>query len=335
VLVGLATWLFTKHGFVRDYAFRDITFVALAAMILTIEWSSWQRRLALPIAGFCLCTLLVTADPLTDKLDGIVDQHADAPAAVWQVARLVTDDAADRAATLERHKSAVLSAYGLDPAVLDRVQGDVHLDPWDVSIVWAGNFRWRPVPVFQTYAAYGVELDHMNAEALRGDDRPSTVLRSGASIDRRVAIWESPEYQLAMTCNYDHAATAGIWQELYARPRDRCAQPVLLEEQTLRRGQAGKVPRPHSPTSLVAVRFDYPVSSFHAFMTTALRPLNLSEVRIDDTEYRFIAAVASQPHLLSVPTDAALPNAGLDIRSIEFPNADGPVVAHFYEIPIG
>jgi hypothetical protein len=128
-------------------------------------------------------------------------------------------------------------------------------------------------------------------------------------------------------------ATAEGWQVLYASGSDRCREPVLLEEQTLARGQTGQVPRPRSPTSIVVVRFDYPVSLFHAFMTAALKPLNLSEVRVDGTEHRFLAAVASQPHLLSVPNDAFLPNAGLDIRSIAFPNSDGPVVARFYEIP--
>jgi hypothetical protein len=332
-LVAVCVWLFTKHGFVRDYGFRDITFVAFASMILTMEWSGWPRRVALPLAGLCLCTVLLTVEPWPDKVTEIVDRHREAPAAVWELARRVTDSGPERAAIVERHKSAVLSTYGLDDATLGLVRGTVQIDPWDASIAWAGNLRWGPVPVFQIYAAYGKELDHMNADALRDNDRPETILRTNLSIDGRLATWESPEYQVAMTCNYDHAATTGPWEVLYARSHDRCGQPVLLNEQTLAPGEEAHVPRPHASSSLVVVTLDYPVSSLRAIITAALRPLRLSGVGVDGEEHRFIGASAGEPHLVSVPSDATLPNAGLDIRSFDFPNPDGRVTAHFYEIP--
>jgi hypothetical protein len=332
---GLVFWFFTKQGFVRLDPHRDVTFVALAALIATVGWWSWERVLALAVAGFCLCTVLIGQLPWRSKVYKLAVQHIEAPKEVWQVARLLTDSD-KRRATEARDREKILNAYYVDAPVLDRVRGTVHVDPWDVAAVWAAGLEWHPTPVFQTYFGFDSGVDHSNAEALRGDHAPDTILRiPGKAIDRRVPIWESPEYQVAMTCNYDYVVTAGPWEVLYASKRDRCGEPVLLDEQTLAQGQTGVVPRPQSPTSLVAVRFDYPVSRLHALITTALKPLDLSAVRVDRNDNRFIAAVAGQPHLVHVPVDnGTVPNAGLDIRSIEFPNADGPVVARYYEIPV-
>jgi hypothetical protein len=335
VLVGLTTWLFVKTGFVRlEHIHRDVTFVALAALILAVSWFDWQRFAALAVAGLCMCTLFVTVGVHASPSE-IVRWHPNALKEVAHVARLAIDKDR-RTASLERRRAGLLSAYGLDATVMAQVQGTVHADPWDVSAVWAGQFAWRPVPVFQTYSAYDRELDHANADALRSTDAPDTILRrSGDGIDDRLPIWESPEYQVAMTCNYDHVIAEGAWEVLHASSGDRCREPVLLEEQTLAPGETGHVPRPRSPTSLVVVRLDYPVSPLHALITTALKPLHLSSVLVDGAKYRFISGTAGQPHLLSVPGEnVSVPNAGLDLRSIVFPNADGTVVARYYEIPI-
>ena len=63
--------------------------------------------------------------------------------------------------------------------------GTVEAVPWDVTEVRANGWKWRPRPVFQTYAAYTPDLDQANADHIRSDAAADFVLLRWGATDGR------------------------------------------------------------------------------------------------------------------------------------------------------
>ena len=204
--------------------------------------------------------------------------------------------------------------------------------------MWAYGLRWRPVPIFQTYAVYLPALDRVNAASLTRRGGPDAVLRKlGTQSLGHFAAWESPAYMVALTCNYEVASQSAKWQAL-KRTSDTCRPPEPMGERILRSGESVSVPPPRSPNDLVVAAFDYPISAVESLVTSLLKPLHPTTVVIDGRTNSFVSGTASQLHLLRVPAtigNRQVTNAGLDIGSLSFPKGAGPVTVYFYEISAG
>jgi hypothetical protein len=86
----------------------------------------------------------------------------------------------------------------------------------------------------------------------------------------------------------------------------------------------------------VVATFDYPTSTAQRLFTAFLKPTFDPLVRVDGVTYDFVVGTASDVHLLHVPSTIGkrrVPNAGLDLRRISFPNAPGPVRVRFFALP--
>ncbi len=105
----------------------------------------------------------------------------------------------------------------------------ITVEPHSISIAFAYNLPWKPLPVIQGYAAYTPKLDARNADAFASPKGPRTVLRQtgnyAAAIDGRWVGWDPPQAMRAMLCHFRAVGdTIGVWEVLDRVP-NRCGQP--------------------------------------------------------------------------------------------------------------
>jgi len=190
--------------------------------------------------------------------------------------------------------------------------------------------------VFQSYQANTHDLDLTNAEALRDRSGPNTVIRDLGpdGLDGRVTAWESPTYMLELTCRF-RVITKTERVEVLERTTDGCEKPVPLNTAVLRNGAIAHTPTRSNAQSLLVATVSYPNPLIERVATSVLKPTRLPVVIANGRTHSFLAGTASSLHLLRVPDTLGsrqITNAGLDIRTLAFPNAPGPVVVHFFEI---
>jgi hypothetical protein len=153
----------------------------------------------------------------------------------------------------DQQRASLQATFNLDPATLALLHDKtVAIDPWEISVAWAYELDWKPLPVFQNYSAYTRKLDELNAEAVRDPDGPQVILRQnpggalpwGArSAEGRLPAWDPPIQNEAITCNFFPVHTTPYWQVL-GRVKDRCLEPELISEGTAEAGEEIEIPRP-------------------------------------------------------------------------------------------
>ena len=88
------------------------------------------------------------------------------------------------------------------------------VDPSEVTVAWANDLDWRPLPVFQPYMAWTEDLDRRNAETMASDDGPQRILRQNLNALGRYPAFESPAAMIAMLCTFEALRTTEEWQVL-------------------------------------------------------------------------------------------------------------------------
>ncbi|MDP9334159.1 MAG: hypothetical protein M3Q30_12755, partial [Actinomycetota bacterium] len=202
LLLAGGLWFFFKAGFERlDYYHYPITYVAFVAVLGVVAFKSWWSRFLIPALafGYALSAIWLTPAYVHPTIMDLVEQHRKA----LDELAAVTRDAVDqrwRNSRLEAAADEIREFHNVSPGVVAHLLDQtVHADPWDVSAVWAYGLRWRPVPMFQSYAAFSVSLDELNAHRLEDPDGPVGVLQRPQSLDGRFSPWESPAYMEALT----------------------------------------------------------------------------------------------------------------------------------------
>ncbi|MGH2962258.1 MAG: hypothetical protein ACRDL3_08710, partial [Solirubrobacterales bacterium] len=181
ILVLLAALVFSafKAGFVRHTVFQVAVFYATvvgACLAFRLPAQPAARFFGgLAVAGVAAAAWFSTTTsgfleyPMADPIENVSNGFS-------TVRTLVEPGRA--AEEVAESGTRVAAGYGLDPRTLELLRdAPVHVDPWEAEVAWAHGLEWRPLPVFQTYAAYTEELDRRNAEALASDDGPSRILR--------------------------------------------------------------------------------------------------------------------------------------------------------------
>ena len=136
--------------------------------------------------------------------------------------------------------------------VLNALAGKtVAIEPWEITIAWAYELDWKPLPVFQNYQDYTQQLDRLNAAAAEdAENGPETLLRqmpAGPSNRRptrffmRQPAWDA-EQSHADFCNFVPTLTEGAWQVLSRIP-DRCGEPKPVTSITVDPGRRFRSPR--------------------------------------------------------------------------------------------
>ena len=340
-ITTLAAWFFMKEGFTRlDPEHAIIGYLGIGMLIVVLPWPRNYRLIALAGIAVTLVTGVQAAAGGVGYPTGIRNLAAGPGHSLGNVARIVRSTVVPsyRSRELARARQSLEAYYALPGSVAATLQhARVHADPWDIAAVWTYGLDWRPVPVFQSYSAFTSTLDRLNAERLQARNGPDAVIRPQnpyLSIDGRLAAWESPGFMVALTCSYAMTAETTHWQVL-ERASNACPASHPVGDVVVRPGETARVPRARNPDDVVVATFDYPTSAIDKIATTLFKPLRLPVVDIDGAQDSFIAATASQPHLIRVPEaigSRKVTNAGLDIRSLSFPNAKGAVTAHFYEL---
>lgn len=95
--------------------------------------------------------------------------------------------------------------------------------PWDVDVVEANGWNWRPRPVFQSYSAYTPALDRLDAEHLESNRTADFAILNFAAIDYRHPFLETPLSWRALLDRYDLKLAAADWLLLQHRNVSRYA----------------------------------------------------------------------------------------------------------------
>lgn len=338
-LVALAAWYYTKEGLTRlDQPHVTVVYVGVAALVVAIPWD--RRRMSVGIVGLTisLAGVVITAGPggTPGRVRELVSQPRHRLGEAERIVRAVVQPSF-RSSELARARYTIAIAFPFSlPLARDLRNARVHADPWLIATVWAYGLSWTPVPIFQTYSAYTTSLDDLNADSLQDGDGPNAVIRQQHPYRAlgRVPAWESPDYMVVLTCDYEITGETSRWQVL-RRAASVCGAPRPLSWRVAHGSETVSVPTPTDARDIVVAAFDYTRSPAQQLLTLLLKPFRLPTVVTNGAKTGFVAGTASQMHLVHVPETIGarrITNAGLDIKTLSFPNAPGDVTVRFYEV---
>jgi hypothetical protein len=321
-----------KEGFVRHDG--HVTIFAVAVVAASLARGKVTRiggaGIAVVASVWSFAAFGVQGSALfhsTDRLDGHASELT-----------LLTDGAA-RSETLARTRAAMLADIGLPPDVLrDLRSHTVDVQPTETSAVWTLGLHWRPEPVFQSYAVLTPALDRLNADFLASRRAPERVLRLRplSTIDYRYPVFDAPSAFLALVCNYRETfANRGL--EVLAHATNRCAPPRRLSTEAIQAGQPLRVPhaRQHE---LVYARLRIPRPFADRLRELVWKPAVHPAIVLDGVSYRLIAATASGPLLMRMPSSAGFSASSVGdtrIQMFRLTHVPSPVQVDFYAVRVG
>ncbi|MFN2556620.1 MAG: hypothetical protein ABR592_07065 [Nitriliruptorales bacterium] len=296
LVLGVYVAALSRHGFVRHDGGHSPLFFVPIMMVALVWLPLGKRALNLAAAGVAAAVAMAVVAgtvPLRPTLAG-------------------AGEAGQALATVPPHRQAQLVAdarermrreYGLSGETIALLHGrTVHVEPWETALLWAyPEFRWRPVPVFQSFVAYTSELDARNAVALLSPDAPEFVLQEATYIDGRNPLFDPPGHKLALVCHYEQVRDDGRFQ-LLQRVGDRCGQPEPAGRERLSYGGYSDTPQVASDELLVARFYRVDPQPWDRLRGIVLKPRTLT-FRGDDPHqsWRFVRGHASSPHLVDPP----------------------------------
>jgi hypothetical protein len=243
---------------------------------------------------------------------------------VWRTAEF-TLSSARRNGRIEREHDRLGPLMAIPENVREVARGEtVHIDPLEASAVWVYGWKWRPLPVFQTYQANTPALDRLNTRTLTSwtaGSAPQVILSQNTAIDGRVPRWTPPESMLAMVCWYSPAASGGGWTAWTRRSASACGVATRLPEGF----KAGSVPE-----RLVVAHYRRQIGALRKLRDTPL----LFGINGGPPVSRVTAALAEGPHIVHVPTclAALIPaDGGFDVSDLVPTSVPSAVRAVEYE----
>ncbi|MFT4505387.1 hypothetical protein [Caballeronia sp. 15711] len=123
---------------------------------------------------------------------------------------------------------------------------------WDIypnsqNILLANNVPWSPRPIFQSYSAYGLELEKLNEGHLLGPSAPDNILFSVAPIDGRLPALEDGLSWLTLINAYSAQGRSGDFAILRKNQVVAPASLKALERVDAVLGQSIAVPAGNAP----------------------------------------------------------------------------------------
>ncbi|HEY0167449.1 MAG TPA: hypothetical protein VGB75_10445 [Jatrophihabitans sp.] len=228
--------------------------------------------------------------------------------AAWADRVQVVTDARYQKATLSQAQRQAQQAYGLSGELRAAVADHpVAVDSFESSLPWAYDLTWRPVPVFQTYAAYTLGLDRRNAEALSRAAGDQRVLRSAVgAIDGRNPLWDSPRYVLTEVCGYRPELSDARWL-LLRKSTDRCRPATAMPARTLARGARIDLPEVGARQLLVMSFTPSQVNPLIRLGRAVDKSFSPLTVSCGQASYRVPRALAGGPLIVRMPAAAGWP----------------------------
>ncbi|MGV1049568.1 MAG: hypothetical protein ACOYD4_13725 [Solirubrobacterales bacterium] len=265
LLTSFGVW---KMAFVRfgpptmPYLFAAAIPVWLAFPWRQIELPGSLRQASAPLLALLAAgAIAVIYFPVTTLPLSTLDPTKRVETEVEQLSDLLLPGHFDD--TRDRGRRKLIAHFPLDLRTLSLLRGQtVSVDQADIAIAWAYGLDWRPLPVFQAYAAYNPYLDRQNREALLAADGPSRILRVASATPRRMLetnpdevqsynrlsdanggmrAWNQPQTTLAMLCDFRPLSTSRAFQVLERSP-DRCGTPRRIGSTEAGWGEEIQVP---------------------------------------------------------------------------------------------
>ena len=294
LVVAMVAFITLKAGFVRwHYHFVFATLVIFSIALITPRIG--RKTAILAMTAMLIALLGATRTDLVTYLDPTPR------AALVHVRTLLSNGELVR-----QNRDVLAAAYAVDESMLDRMRGaSVHIGPLETSVAFAyPDLEWRPLPVYQDYAAYTPSLDDLNREFLLSSDGPRFILRRvPAAIDGRNPWFEGPSTIRAMMCRYREIEVADPWQLLERAP-DRCADPVLVSRTVAHPGVPVEVPPLPDGSAMLFVRVHgLEPSILDAAWAFAFKAHEWYITRDETDVFRLVAPTASQGLVMAV-TDA-------------------------------
>ena len=300
--VLLVHYFVAREMFVRYDGGHAAVLALLVAIPLLLPWRREQLAGGLAIAaGLAVASLAVLGgDGLA--VGSVFDPFGRESALVSDIKTMISPQPA-----IAVGRSEIAIADGVPPAIVDNLNGHcVNAEPVEVSAIFAHPaWRWCPVGVMQSYAAYTTQLDNLDAagyaNARSGPDR---VLRQvNATIDGRNPTWESPAAMLSLLCHFKEISRGGQWQAL-ARIPDRCGKPRLLG--TVHSNGPGVLRVPPAPrgTVLVAQVKGLQIYKRERLETLFARAAERTVVINGAVTYRVVPDTLTDGLMLDVPAGA-------------------------------
>ena len=282
-------WILLRVGFTQEggQLTRSYTTLGLMLLILLRPWSL-LAQIVVPVlaASISMSTQGSTAsgalEPVTRirwALDGISAALSDTY----------------RGQLLAEARASGMDRYALPEAMQQQVQGrPTHVDSTETTLAWVYGLNWRPLPVFQAYSVWTEGLDDRNASALTSTSGPEFVLREPLrSIHDRQPLWDQPQTQMALLCDYRTVAQEQYWL-LLERSSPGCADAEPMYEAEVRAGEVIRLP-PTAEDEILLVSIEPRLTWLERVTWLLFKPLEPIWVSAASTRYRLVPGTSQGP----------------------------------------
>lgn len=342
-LTGVAAYVIFKYG-TTQFTKAGPPVVALTTLMAIFMMAPWPRRRA----GLFLGAFVVL---------GVITLHAlPVPASFDVISKLKTFKSSaelairsgQRQDEIDAARSGLRKALNVPAGILATIGNKpVAIEPWEISVAWAYDLNWRPLPVFQNYTAYTARLDRLNAAAVEDPGGPQLLLRKMPNgpvplggregFFGRQPNWDPPEQNLADVCNFVPILSEGEWQVLSRIP-DRCGPPKLVASHSGDPGEAVPVPQAGRDELVVLDLKGAEIEGLERVAALFWRP-NERHAVLDDGKYGYRLVPGTTGDGLIVSAD---PSLDRHVNLVELPKigniaiegASGPLQFDFYRIEL-
>ncbi len=334
--VLLVYYFVARESFVRYDPQHAVVIALLVAVPLMLPWRSRQRLGGLAIAAVLAVASLAAFGGEGVGVDSVFNPFGRESALVTDINTMISPQS-----TIAAESYAIQLASVVPPAIVDELNNHcVNAEPFAVSTVFAySSWRWCPIGVMQSYAAYTTKLDNLDAAGYANPrSGPDRVLRQNVAIDGRNPTWESPAAMLSLLCHFKEIGRGGQWQAL-ARIPDRCGAPRLLGTVHSDAGDVVHVPPAPPGAVLIAQVHGLQLHNGERLSTLLSRAAERSLVINDAVTFRVVPDTLTDGLILDVPRYADYrPPFGfsLDVGTIEAEIDQVPVAVSvtFEAVPI-
>jgi hypothetical protein len=183
---------------------------------------------------------------------------------------------------------------------LPPVEGSVDVFPFEQQLALANNLELDPRPVIGSYLAYDATLENLNADFLRGEKAPQSILFDIAMIDARYPSQNDALCWPELLSRYDLRDNSKrlLWLKKSTQPRKLEFLPIKTMQAML--GQFVEVPQAEDP---IWVTIDLKHKPLYPLISTLYRPPFVwLEVRFpggNSMKFQLIPDVARNGFLLS------------------------------------
>jgi hypothetical protein len=250
---------------------------------------------------------------------------------------------------IDEARESVRTTLAVPPPVLEALAGKtVAIEPWEITLAWAYELDWKPLPVFQNYQDYTQKLDRLNAAAAKdAENGPQALLRQmpagtvetggRPAIFERQPAWDPPEQSLADFCNFVPTLTEGAWQVLSRIP-DRCGEPMLVTGLTVDPGQTFQIPQARNDEIVIMRVHGAKLEGLEKLAALFWRPSERhAVVNGGEYSYRLPPDTTEDPMIVSADRKLGhgpeLPELPL-LHKMRLEGASGPFEVDFYRVEL-